>query len=47
LQVEFNEIDKKNDMMAIIMRGYEMEIARQKQKLTDQGIEYKEYVDSP
>ena len=47
MQAEFNEIDKKNDMLAIIMRGYEMEIARQKKKLTEQGIEYKEYVDSP
>ena len=28
MQAEFNEIDKKNDMLAIIMRGYEMEIAR-------------------
>ena len=35
MQAEFNEIDKKNDMLAIIMRGYEMEIVRQKKKLTE------------
>ena len=34
-------------MLAIIMKGYEMEIARQKKKLMDEGIEIKVFVESP
>ena len=38
MQAELEEIEKKNKMIEIINRGYNMEIERQKKKLTELGI---------